>query len=212
MFSASALWVFVLAALGLLLVPGPAVLYIIGRSVGQGRRAGLASVFGIELGSLVHATAAALGLSAILVTSALVFNVVKYFGAAYLIYLGLRTILAKNGAAEERDERPRGIKELFAKGFLVNLLNPKTALFFYAFLPQFVDPSSGTSSVRQILVLSALFIAMASCTDSLYALAGSFVGRLFLTRPGLRKAQKYTTGGICIALGIAAAVTGHGKE
>src|SRR5258708_37365970 len=146
----STIALFLLAALGLLLFPGPAVLYIITRSVAQGRRAGLASVLGVELASLTHAVAAALGLSALLLTSALAFSVVKYLGAAYLIYLGVRTLLLR----EERQQTPvqgsKNFSQLFAQGFLVNLLNPKTALFFYAFLPQFVDPTRG-AIVGQIL-------------------------------------------------------------
>src|SRR5690348_8638222 len=132
---------FLLAALGLLLIPGPAVLYVVTRSAAQGRRAGLASVLGIESASLMHVTAASLGLSALLLTSALAFNIVKYLGAAYLIYLGLRTLLAREASQHMSVPAQRSGWQLFSKGFLVNLLNPKTALFFYAFLPQFVDPA-----------------------------------------------------------------------
>src|SRR5215472_4247066 len=128
---------FLLAALGLLLIPGPSVLYVITRSVEQRRRAGLASVLGIELASLVHTAAAALGLSAVLLTSALAFSVVKYLGAAYLIYLGLRTLLTRKEHSEIVTPAPKKLSQLFANGFLVNLLSPKAALFYYAFLPQF---------------------------------------------------------------------------
>jgi threonine/homoserine/homoserine lactone efflux protein len=211
MFSPSTLSVFVLAALGLLVIPGPAVLYIVTRSAAQGRRAGLASVLGIELGSLVHSIAAAIGLSAILTTSALAFTIVKYVGSAYLIYLGIRTLMTKTDTAEERNSPSRTYMQLFGKGFLVNLLNPKTALFFYAFLPQFVDPSRGTA-VQQILFLGALFVILATCTDSTYALIGSSVGKFITRWPNYRKFQRYITGGIYIALGVAAATSGHGKD
>src|SRR5579859_1846228 len=131
----STIALFLLAGLGLLLIPGPAVLYVVTRSAAQGRRAGLASVLGIESATFVHVIAAALGLSAILLTSALAFNIVKYLGAAYLIFLGLRTLFWKR-PQEILVKPPRSLSQLFGQGFLVNLLNPKTALFFYAFLPQ----------------------------------------------------------------------------
>ena len=140
MFSYATLAVFSVAALGLLVVPGPAVLYIVTRSVAQGRKAGLASVLGIELATLCHSVAAAFGLSAILMASATAFTVVKYVGAAYLMYSGIRTILSKRDRETKNVTKPRRMIELFRKGFVVNLLNPKTALFFYAFLPQFADP------------------------------------------------------------------------
>ncbi len=206
----SSLLVFVLAALGLLILPGPAVLYIVTRSVAQGRRAGLASVLGIELASLCHSVAAAFGLSAILVASALAFSVVKYAGAAYLIYLGIRALLGKGQSAGDAAPAPRSFSELFRKGFVVNILNPKTALFFYAFLPQFVDPRHG-SPVLQILLLGGIFVLMATCTDSAYAFVGSGVGRLVTRRPGFQRAQRYVSAGIYMALGVAAAVTGEAK-
>ena len=148
---------FLLASLGLLLIPGPAVLYVVTRSASQGRRAGLASVGGVELASFVHAIAAAFGLSALLLTSALAFSVVKYLGAAYLIFLGIRTLLARNEGQQVSAPAPRSASQLFAQGFLVNLLNPKTALWFYAFLPQFVNPARG-AVVWQILGHGILFV------------------------------------------------------
>ena len=203
--------VFLLAALGLLLIPGPAVLYIVTRSVAQGRKAGLASVLGIELATLCHSMAAAFGLSAILLASSLAFDVVKYLGAAYLVYLGIRTIVSRKPPAEADDSPPPSLPQMFRKGFLVNLLNPKTALFFYAFLPQFVDPARG-SSILQILFLGGLFVVLATITDSTYALVSSGVGRLITGRPGFARVQKYVTGGIYISLGVAAAVSGSGKK
>jgi threonine/homoserine/homoserine lactone efflux protein len=202
---------FLLTALGLLLIPGPAVLYVITGSVAQGRRAGLASVSGIELASLVHTAAAALGLSALLVTSALAFSVVKYLGAAYLIFLGIRTLLTREKSTQPQVQAPKNFSQLFTQGFLVNLLNPKTALFFYAFLPQFVDPSRG-AAVEQILLFGALFVLLASCTDSLYALLGSTVGKLLRRNAAIRRLQRYVTGGIYIALGITTAIIGSEKK
>jgi threonine/homoserine/homoserine lactone efflux protein len=211
LFSFATLFVFALAALGLLVIPGPAVLYILTRSVAQGRRAGLASVLGIELATFVHVMAAAFGLSAILMASALAFNVVKYLGAAYLVYLGIRTLVSRAEPTRTEDTPPRTFSQLFGKGFLVNLLNPKTALFFYAFLPQFVDPARG-KPVYQILFLGAMFVLLATCTDSIYALIGSGVGRFITGRARFHKIQRYVTGGIYLALGIVAAVSGKGQK
>jgi threonine/homoserine/homoserine lactone efflux protein len=207
----STITLFLLAALGLLLIPGPAVLYVVTRSAAQGRRAGIASVLGIESAGLIHVTAAALGLSALLLTSALAFNIVKYLGAAYLIYLGLRTLLAREESQQASVPAPRSYFQLFSKGFLVNLLNPKTALFFYAFLPQFVDPARGAVT-GQVLFLGTLFVLLASCTDSLYAVLGSIVGQLLTKNARFRLAQRYITGSIYVALGLTTAVTGSEKK
>jgi threonine/homoserine/homoserine lactone efflux protein len=205
------LGLFMLAALVLLVVPGPAVLYIVTRSVSQGRRAGLASVLGIEAGSLVHSMAAAVGLSAILLASATAFTVVKYLGAAYLVYLGIRAFLTPDAAGSSENAVVLSARQLFLKGFVVQILNPKTALFFYAFLPQFVDPSRG-ALMAQTLMLGGIFVLMATCTDGLYALLGSGVGRLILQRPAFQRARRYVSGAIYVALGIAAAVTGEGRK
>lgn len=202
---------FLLAAFGLLIAPGPAVLYVVTRSVEQGRRAGLASMAGVEMASLVHTTAAALGLSALLLTSALAFSIVKYLGAAYLIYLGLRTLLTPEKKNQVQIQPPKRFSQLFSQGFLVNLMNPKTALFFYAFLPQFVDPARG-AAVEQILLFGAIFTLMASCTDSLYALLGSTVGALLRKSAQLRRIQRYVTGSIYIVLGITTAIIGSEKK
>lgn len=184
----STIMVFLLAAPGILLIPGPAVLYIVTRSMVQGRRAGLASVGGIETANLVHLVAAALGLSALLMTSALAFNVVKYLGAAYLIFLGVRTLLTRNMHSSLSTPNSQKLSKLYAKGFLVNLLSPKGALFYYAFLPQFVDPARG-SVVEQLLVLGITFAVLASCTDSLYALLGATIGTLFRSSARFQQAS-----------------------
>jgi threonine/homoserine/homoserine lactone efflux protein len=210
MFQLSTIVVFLLAALWLLLIPGPAVIYIVTRSAAQGRRAGLASVLGIELATLVHVAAAALGLSALLMTSALAFSVVKYAGAAYLVYLGIRLLIARTDDSAPEKMPARTYVQLFGKGFLVNLLNPKTAIFFYSFLPQFIDPSRG-SPFLQIAMLGGMFVALATCTDSLYALIGSSAGSYLSRSMKIQKVRRFVSGGIYIALGIGAAVSGHGK-
>ncbi len=157
-----ALAVFVVAALVLLVIPGPAVLYIVSQSISRGRLAGIVSMFGIQVGGLVHVAAAAAGLSALLVRSAVAFNVVKYAGAAYLVLLGLRRILGKDEAEDVPGARSeRSLRRLFSQGVVVNVLNPKTALFFFSFLPQFVDVDAGSVAL-QIATLGLVFILLAT--------------------------------------------------
>ena len=209
---AASIGLFGLAAILLLLTPGPAVLYIVARSVEQGRLAGLISVCGITTGTLVHVLAAALGLSALLASSALAFGVVKYAGAAYLIYLGARRILSPSEAPAARVELPRrSLARLYRDGFIVNLLNPKTALFFVAFLPQFVDPSRG-GAASQIVFLGLLFALMGLISDGLYALAAGAAGRWVRRNSGVSRWERYITGGVFIGLGVSAAIAGGGRK
>ncbi len=203
--------IFLLAALGLLLVPGPAVMYIVTRSAAHGRKAGFASVLGVEVASLIHSMAAALGLSALLLASALAFQVVKYAGAAYLVYLGIRTLLSRDEEGSGTVNGDAKLGQLFAKGLVVNLLNPKTALFFYAFLPQFVDPGKGAVQA-QIFMLGILFALLATCTDGLYSLLASSVGKMLFKSTRIRRARRYVSAGIYMALGVAAAVSGVEKR
>jgi len=199
---------FVGAALALLLVPGPAVLYVVTQSIDQGRRAGLASVGGIFSGTLVHIAAATVGLSALLASSAIAFDVVKYAGAAYLILVGLRRLLGREPEGIVGVPRARSLGRLYRQGIVVNVLNPKTALFFLAFLPQFVDPDRG-SVVVQSLVLGTLFTVLAIVGDGAYVLAADAVsGRLRRGR-GLRRLARLS-GGVYIGLGLTAALSGSG--
>ena len=202
----SSVMLFVVAALVLLLTPGPAVLYIVTRSMGQGRTAGLVSMLGVQAGTLVHVVAAAAGLSALLATSALAFSVVKYLGGAYLIYLGVRRLLERSSAlAPDRPRAPR-LRRTFLDGVVVNVLNPKTGLFFLAFLPQFVDPSRGAVGV-QIFALGLLFVALGLLTDGLYALtAGTAVGWL-RGNPSFVRSERWISGTLYIGLGVAATAT-----
>jgi threonine/homoserine/homoserine lactone efflux protein len=194
-------WLFCLAALALLAIPGPAVLYIVVQSAEQGRRVGLASVAGVHLGTLVHVAAAAVGLSALVLASEVAFNVVKYAGAAYLVVLGIRRLLDRDGdTAVARPQEP--LRQAFLRGAIVNVLNPKTALFFLAFLPQFVDASRG-SVWSQVIVFGLVFVALGAITDSAYALAaGSVAGSLRRKRTLLR----YGSGAVFIGLGAVAAL------
>lgn len=200
---------FTLAALVLLLIPGPAVLYITLRGAQQGRRAGVLSALGVGLGNLCQVLAAAAGLSAILLTSALAFGAVKFVGAAYLIWLGLRTLLARDDhAAETPGVAPSG--RIFAQGFFVSLFNPKTALFFLAFFPQFIDSARG-SVVLQTLLLGSVFVAMGVCTDSLYGIAAARAARVWRASPRIARRQRLVTGSLYLVLGIATATSGHGR-
>jgi threonine/homoserine/homoserine lactone efflux protein len=210
---ATTLGLFVTAATILLVTPGPAVLYIVARSVDQGRWAGIVSVLGIQVGTLVHVAAAAFGVSALLVSSALAFSVLKYAGAAYLIYLGVRSLREPDPPAstEEAPVRERRLAHVFLQGAVVNILNPKTALFFLAFLPQFVDPARG-SVAGQVLLLGLVFVILGTCTDGTWAvLAGSASGFL-RGHPAFRRGQRYVAATVYLGLGVATAVTGRAKS
>ena len=196
----STLLVFAAAALALIVVPGPAVLYIVAQSIDRGRLAGFVSALGIAVGGLVHVTAAAIGLSSLLVSSATAFAVVKYAGAAYLIGLGLYTLFVRREEPAATVPRERRLRRRFGQGVVVNVLNPKTALFFFAFLPQFVDPDKGSAAL-QIGILGLLFVALAVMSDSVWALvAGSASERLRGSRRFL-SVQRYVSGSVFVGLG-----------
>ncbi|MGA7730524.1 MAG: LysE family translocator [Chloroflexia bacterium] len=206
--------VFVAASMALLLIPGPAVLYIVARSIGQGRVAGVVSVLGIGVGTLFHVTAAALGLSAILVSSALAFSIVKYLGAAYLIYLGLRKLLVREELEQSGVMERKRLSSVFYQGIVVNLLNPKTALFFFAFLPQFVHPERGPVAT-QVLVLGLTFTLFAVLSDGMYAMLAGSVGHWLRGNLRFMRAERYITGSVYIGLGVTTALaspaSGGGK-
>jgi threonine/homoserine/homoserine lactone efflux protein len=199
------------AGLGLVVIPGPNIIYIVTRSVDQGRRAGLVSALGVETATLVHVTAASLGLSALLLSSALAFTVVKYIGAAYLIFLGLRTLFSRPSGHQEMVVEPKPLSQIYFQGVVVNLLNPKTALFFLAFLPQFVDPARGTIP-EQILFFGLLLNLLGLCNDLLYALLADKVGQWLKGTAQFRRVQRHVTGGIYLALGMITALTGSEKK
>jgi threonine/homoserine/homoserine lactone efflux protein len=210
--SAQNLALFAGAALVLLLVPGPAVLYIVGRSVAQGRKAGMVSVLGIHVATFIHVLAAALGLSVLLLSSALAFSIVKYAGAAYLIWLGLRKIFGPAEVADANGDLPRySNARLFRDGFVVNLLNPKTALFFFAFLPQFVDVGRGHVPM-QFALLGFIFALLGFCTDSTYALLAGTAGDWLKRSRGYLKFERYGSGILFIGLGLVAAFSGTNKK
>ena len=207
--ASSTLLLFSLAALALIVVPGPAVLYIVSQSIDRGRLAGFVSALGIAVGALVHVCAAAIGLSSLLVSSATAFNAVKYAGAAYLICMGLWTIFRR------RDEQPvsvpseRRLRRRFGQGVIVNVLNPKTALFFFAFLPQFVEPEQGSAAL-QISVLGLVFVMIAVVSDSLWALAAGTASERLRGNRRFLAAQRCVSGSVFVGLGaLTAAAKRH---
>jgi len=209
--SHASLLIFVGAAALLLAIPGPAIFYIVGRSIGHSRNAGLVSALGIGVGTLIHTAAAAAGLSALLVSSASAFSVVKYLGAAYLIYLGVQK-LRSDESFDASPYAPRTtLTRVFAQGIVVNVLNPKTALFFFAFLPQFIDPSRGHVAA-QILSLGILFSCMGTFSDSLWAYFSGTVARRLRGNTRWMRAQRYVSGGMLISLGVATAFAGSGSK
>ena len=192
------------ASVLLLVAPGPSVLYVVTRSVAQGRRAGAVSVLGVGLGNFSHAVAAAVGISALVASSALAFSVVKYAGAAYLIYLGIRALLGRGGAALPTPDGARTDRRLFWEGFVVDFLNPKVALFYLAFLPQFVDPAQGAVA-PQMLVLGAVFTSLGLLSDGTYALAAGTFGRR-LRNARFESRLRRASGVVFVGLGVSAAL------
>jgi threonine/homoserine/homoserine lactone efflux protein len=195
-------WVFCLTSLALLLIPGPAVLYVVVQGAEQGRRTGLASVAGIHAGTLVHVFAATVGLSALIVASATAFTAVKLAGAAYLIFIGVRKLLGRDEPGLEPGRARSSYRRAFARGAVVNVLNPKTALFFLALLPQFVDPDRG-GVWSQALVLGLTFVALGLLTDSAYAVTAGAVGGFLRRR---RRTMRYGSGLVFVGLGAVAAL------
>jgi threonine/homoserine/homoserine lactone efflux protein len=201
MFAWTEITTYILVVALLFLVPGPAVLLTLARSISGGPRAGIATGFGIAAGDAVHTLMAVVGLSAILMTSALAFDIVKYCGAAYLVYLGIRAFLERTGGFDLPNVKPLSGAVVFRQAFLTEILNPKTALFFLSFLPQFIDPARGAVSV-QLLVLGAIFVVMSMAYTSLLALAaGSFAA--FLKRnQAIARWQGKVVGSIYVGLGV----------
>lgn len=197
---------FVAASFVLAVTPGPGVLYIVTRSLAQGHAAGLASVGGVALGNLGNAVGASIGLAALFAVSAWAFTIVKYAGAAYLVWLGAQALRAPPAAAADAPLVRIDPRRIFRDGFVVALLNPKTAMFFVAFLPQFMGP--GPATAMQSVVLGAIFVLIAAATDTAYALAAGAAAPLLARSGRLQRATRYVTGGTFIGLGILAALTG----
>jgi threonine/homoserine/homoserine lactone efflux protein len=197
---------FMVAALALNFTPGPDMLYVIARSVGQGRAAGIASALGIGAGTLVHTFFAALGLSALLMSLPVAFEVVKYAGAAYLVYLGIRTLRSKETHTAESTVQRESLGRIFRQGMITNVLNPKVAFFFLAFLPQFVDASRGPVA-WQFILLGLLFNTSGTLVNCGVALLSSRAGGWLNTRPRVARLQTWFTGTVFLALGLRLALT-----
>ena len=206
--SPTSLLLFVLAASVLVAIPGPNHVYIMTRGLSQGRAAGLASAAGVETGTLVYSAAGAAGLAALIASSTLAFDAVRYLGVAYLVFLGVRAMLRYEPPRLTGPPEPVPLRRVYAEGVLVNVLNPKVALFFVAFLPQFVDPHRGPVAV-QIALLGLIMAAIGMASDVAYALAAGSLGDWLNRRPAFLRRQRYLTGGIYLALGVVAAVTGR---
>jgi threonine/homoserine/homoserine lactone efflux protein len=211
MFESTTILTFSLAAYLLIVIPGPAVLYVIARSIDQGRMAGMMSVLGIAVGAFVHTVAAAMGISAVLAASAFAFGIVKYLGAAYLVYLGISTLLKKPEKKETIVIEPLSHWHIFRQGIVVNVLNPKAALFFLAFLPQFTNPARGAVSL-QMVILGLIFILIALISDGLYALLAGHIGGWLKRSPSYQQRQRIFSGTVYIILGVAAAFTGSDSK
>jgi threonine/homoserine/homoserine lactone efflux protein len=202
---------FIATALALLAIPGPAVLYVVGRSIDQGRTAGLASVLGITTGTIVHITAATVGLSSLILASKVAFDAVRYVGAAYLILLGVRRLLTRGQEEVAGVRPPRTLRRLYSQGLVVNLLNPKTIVFIFAFIPQFVDVGAGHVWL-QILLLGLTFAGLGLMSDSLYAIVAGTVADRIRGTPLVARVERWFGGTVLIGLGVASALVAPNRK
>lgn len=193
------------ASLALLIIPGPAVLYIVNRSLADGRNVALAAVAGLEIGNFMHVIAATVGLSAVIATSVTAFSVIKWIGAGYLVYVGARTLAVKPKSINQANEQ-MSRRRAFTQGIVVNTFNPKVALFFLSFLPQFIDTSRGSGAL-QSLILGSTFVVIGCISDSLFAITASALRGTLLRGRALPFAQRYVAGSVFIALGVIASTT-----
>ena len=201
----TSLFAFILASLVVLLIPGPGVIYVVTRSLTQGLPAGLISVIGLSTGALIHVGAATAGLSAILLASATAFGTVKLLGALYLIYLGLRTILNRNPTSDFSLPKNDSLKRIFVDGIVVSVLNPKIAVFFLAFLPQFINPGQGTVTY-QFMALGLLYTGLALCTDGAYAFFANGLRNMISHRIIQGPLPRLVSGAVFLGLGAGLAL------
>ncbi|GCE07223.1 LysE family translocator [Dictyobacter aurantiacus] len=201
MISLAVLPLFLMAAWALNIAPGPDMLYVIARSAGQGQRAGFVSALGIAVGSLIQTCIVALGLASILAAVPLAYNLVKFVGAAYLVYLGVRTLLSRQHSLIAPQVERMGLWRVFAQGVITNVLNPKVALFFLAFLPQFTSPAHGSVPL-QIIILGTIFNISGTVVNFIVALFASVLGRWLKGHARASKMLNWLTGGIFIGLGV----------
>jgi threonine/homoserine/homoserine lactone efflux protein len=205
----SSMILFLLATVTLNLTPGPDMLYVIANSVSGGRKAGVLSALGVGTGCIVHTVAAALGLSALLMSSSILYDIFRFVGAAYLIFMGIRSLSSKAALARSTQRARVPLARSFRQGVATNVLNPKVAMFFLAFLPQFVDPTRG-SAVWQFILLGTIFNASGTVVNTVVALVSGQLGSFLGKRPVLSRAQQWFTGGVFVALGARIALAGRG--
>ncbi len=197
-----------IATVLLCIVPGPDMLYILARSTAQGRSAGVVSCVGIATGGLIQTTAVALGLSGLFLAVPIAYDIIKYAGAIYLVYLGIRTILSREEMLADSSSERVGICKIFFQGTLTTLLNPKVAFFYLAFLPQFVSQSQGHAPV-QLLILGLVFNVTGLAVDASIALLASFLGLWLKGHTGAAKLLRWLTGGVFVGLGVRLAFSQH---
>jgi threonine/homoserine/homoserine lactone efflux protein len=203
--SLSTYGLFLATAIALLLVPGPAVLYVVTRSIEMGRSGGIASVAGITTGTAVHTVLATVGLSSLILASTVAFDAVKYVGAAYLVLLGLRRLLRRRADVAEHAPIPRTRRRAYTQGVVVNLTNPKTIVFVFAFIPQFVRADANHPWL-QVLVLGLTFTCLGFLSDSCYALAAGTVADRLRGSTRIVRFERWFGGSILVGLGVVAAV------
>ncbi|KIC47201.1 lysine transporter LysE [Ruegeria sp. ANG-S4] len=201
MIDPSVLLTYSLIVLGFVFIPGPATLLTVARATTSGTKVGIATGAGITAGDFLHTTMAVVGISAIIAASATLFTILKYIGAAYLIYLGLRAILEKTPIDLGQGRLPITAPQAFRQAILAEILNPKTALFFLAFLPQFVAPEKGFA-VLQLTILGVVFALIGFFSTIVYSVAAGSLGNFFRRNPTVLKWQGKVVGGIYCALGV----------
>jgi len=207
MFHSQNIYLFFIASLLLNLTPGNDMIYVASRAVSQGSRAGVVSAAGVFVGCFVHITAAVLGLSIIIANSALLFSIIKFVGAAYLVYLGVRSLMSKRSVPADATMTPNlNYWRLFRQGFVTNVLNPKVAIFFLSFLPQFIDPASQTVKL-QLLTLGLWFAAQGTLVLIIVAIILGKTKDFFRSKPRVWQIQEKITGLVLIGLGIKVALT-----
>ena len=203
--SSSTYAVFLATAIVLLLVPGPAVLYVVTRSIEMGRSGGIASVAGITTGTVAYVVLATAGLSSLVLASTAAFDAVKYVGAVYLFVLGVRRLLGRGLEPSDEEAAPRTRRRAYTQGVFVNLTNPKTIVFVFAFLPQFVDPNAPHAWI-QVLALGLSFALLGFLSDSMWALAAGSIADRLRDTSAIARVQRWVGGGVLVGLGILAAV------
>ena len=201
MIEQTTLLTYIVIVFGFVFIPGPATLLTVARATGSGARAGIATGAGIAVGDMIHTVMAVIGVSAIIATSAVLFGVVKYLGAAYLVYLGIRAFWERPATGTNAAIRSLSPSRAFRQAVLAEVLNPKTALFFLAFLPQFVSPEAG-SVAAQLVILGAIFVALGLLSTILFAIGAGHLGQLLRRHPGVVRWQGKVVGGIYCALGL----------